>query len=323
MLLGIDIGGTKIAGVALRGGQRVAALWSNHSARGIDDVSRLIAKMAHDLLAGQGRLERVDAVLGVSVAGLVARDGRVTRNGVLFLNADDVAEAVRQACGLQARVVNDAEATLRAAIDADPERANVHDAVLLALGTGVGGAVMWHDRILHGHRGFAGELGHLPVLEPLGYPCVCGGFGCLEQFASGRGLAERASAAAAAGDAEDLMQHAGVTANQLTAVHVLEGAAADVRSAVALVDDAALALAQAIVAISAVSEPARVYLGGSLGHAAARQLLPRITQELVRRWPFGDSWPPPDVTLDRVGGHAAAVGAALIAMDGASYTPCH
>lgn len=60
---------------------------------------------------------------------------------------------------------------------------DVQDLVLLTLGTGIGGGVISHGRVLHGYVGMAGELGHITVM-PYGNPCGCGNRGCLEKHAS-------------------------------------------------------------------------------------------------------------------------------------------
>jgi glucokinase len=64
-------------------------------------------------------------------------------------------------------------------------------AVIVSLGTGVGGGVIIDGAILHGADGYAGELGHT-VVDPHGPPCGCGSQGCLEQFASGTAIARMA-----------------------------------------------------------------------------------------------------------------------------------
>jgi len=60
---------------------------------------------------------------------------------------------------------------------------DVDDLVLLTLGTGIGGGIICGGRVLHGHVGMAGEIGHMPV-DPVGNPCGCGNVGCLEKHAS-------------------------------------------------------------------------------------------------------------------------------------------
>ncbi len=61
------------------------------------------------------------------------------------------------------------------------------DAVVITLGTGLGSGIIANNRILYGHDGFAGELGHL-VIEPEGRKCGCGHRGCLEMYVSAKGI---------------------------------------------------------------------------------------------------------------------------------------
>jgi glucokinase len=140
---------------------------------------------------------------------------------------------------------------------------------------------------------------------------VCGGSGCLEQYASGRGLVERAQELACS----DITTWAGRPFDRIEAIHVVDAARAGVASAVGLIDDAARAVGQAVVALAVTTEPDRVYLGGTLAHRAADLLLPRIRSELETRWPLRDVVPIVPVVLDDVGPYAAAVGAALLAGD--------
>ncbi len=81
-------------------------------------------------------------------------------------------------------IENDVNAALVAEAMARPD---VPSLIVLALGTGVGGALMVDGHIVRGQHYFAGELGHM-ILHPHGRPCNCGQTGCLEQYVSGPGL---------------------------------------------------------------------------------------------------------------------------------------
>ena len=63
--------------------------------------------------------------------------------------------------------------------------------VMFTLGTGVGGGVISHGRIIRGSRGMAGELGHVTVVPEGGRPCGCGNDGCLEAYSSATAVVER------------------------------------------------------------------------------------------------------------------------------------
>ena len=64
----------------------------------------------------------------------------------------------------------------------------------VTLGTGVGGGIILNGKILEGHNGAAGELGHM-VIHQNGRPCTCGRRGCLEAYASATALVSRAKEA--------------------------------------------------------------------------------------------------------------------------------
>jgi glucokinase len=128
-------------------------------------------------------------------------------------------------------------------------------------------------------------------------------------------LAERARAAAVAGTADDLLTHAGVPARCLTAEHVVAAAHAGCIPALRLIEQAADCLGYALIGIAVTVEPAVIYLSGSLGHAAADLLIPRIAARMDEQWPFGAEVPRPTILLDQAGPLAGALGAGLLARD--------
>ncbi len=82
------------------------------------------------------------------------------------------------------------------------------DALLITLGTGIGGGIISGGRLVRGAHGLAGEPGHM-VVVPDGEACPCGRRGCWERYASGSGLALLGRSAAVAGRAPDLVARAG------------------------------------------------------------------------------------------------------------------
>lgn len=307
MNIGLDIGGSKVAAVVLDAdGQVVAEDWRAHSARGnAEVVSELLA--AARRIAG---VEPLDAV-GVSVSGLVRRDGMVTSGASLQIAGDLGSELAAPLC-TTVRVVNDGDATLRSVLARHEAEsgARVDDAVLLTLGTGVGGAMVADGRIVSGLTGLAGELGHLPVLPPNDARCVCGSSGCLEQYAGGKGISVLAEQAVLAGWAPPDTAGSAPSAKDVVTAALLGDPIAT-----GLLDQAAVACARAIRAICVTVEPAVVFLGGSIAHGAAELLPARIEHHLLRHWSFTGLTTPPPVRLDAIGPFAAAIGAALLASD--------
>jgi glucokinase len=170
---------------------------------------------------------------------------------------------------------------------------------MLTLGTGVGGGIVLDGRLF---RGWA-ELGHIVVQEG-GPPCVCGGRGHLEVFASGT-----------AGDraARDLF---GPDADAHLLIDKANGGDAGARAALARIGES---LGAAIGSLVNIFDPDLTVVGGGFG-AAAGELLLAPAREAARR----EAMPPADETLRVVpaelGAEAGLVGAGLVgfeALDGA------
>ena len=126
---------------------------------------------------GVGSAGRIDSVSGKVI---YATDNLPGWTGVML--ADEIAEAVN----IPVYAENDVNvAAIGEAWVGAAQHCNTF--ALIALGTGVGGAIVNEGRMLHGVLGGAGEIGHT-ILVPGGLPCNCGQRGCLEQYVSGTAL---------------------------------------------------------------------------------------------------------------------------------------
>ena len=174
---GTDVGGTKLLTVVLEDG----AVVEDHKEPVPTDPGSLVARIT-ELAVATG----VDAV-GVGCAGAVTPDGvvRYSPNLPAFREVP-LASLLAEATGLPAVVDNDATCALVAEHTAGAAR-GVDDALLVAVGTGLGGGLLLGGRVVRGAHGFAGEIGHMVVVEG-GEPCPCGRRGCWERYASGTAL---------------------------------------------------------------------------------------------------------------------------------------
>lgn len=186
-LLGLDLGGTSVKGVAVTPGG--LTLGTYHQAY---DLTRPLAfatcasEVARQAEAVHGRPERI----GLSAPGIAAREAdRIAHMPGRFpgLEGFDWAGHLQRPEGV--RVLNDAQAALLGEVWLGAARGG-SDVVLLTLGTGVGGAVMLGGRLLHGHSGKAGHLGHLS-LDPAGPPDICGTPGSLEDAVGNHNIRQR------------------------------------------------------------------------------------------------------------------------------------
>ncbi|MEO7556034.1 MAG: ROK family protein, partial [Acidimicrobiales bacterium] len=194
VVVGVDVGGTKILGLALDdSGAPAADAVRVATPQGSEPLLDAIAELV-------GRFPGATGV-GVGIPGLVDRAGVVqvapNLRGVSELA---VAARLRDRLGVPVTVDNDAtcatwaEARVGAA-------AGASDVVLVTLGTGIGAGLVAGGALQRGANGFAGEAGHM-IVDPDGPPCPCGRRGCWERYASGNGLGRFAREAAAGGLAD-------------------------------------------------------------------------------------------------------------------------
>jgi glucokinase len=132
------------------------------------------------------------AGVGIGVPGfiLIEEGVIVGSNNLPEFDHFPIRDDIEQKLGTRIFLENDANAAALGEKWMGAGR-DVQDLILLTLGTGVGGGIISDGRVIHGHVGMAGELGHITVI-PTGNPCGCGNYGCLEKHASATAIAAMA-----------------------------------------------------------------------------------------------------------------------------------
>ncbi|WDG19322.1 ROK family glucokinase [Microbacterium sp. Clip185] len=179
--VGIDIGGTKIAGGVVDDRGTIVRRARVATPTDVAQIEVAVAEMITELSAGE------QLVAGVAAAGFIDRD----RSTVYFApniawRDEPLRERIEQRTGVRVHIENDANAAGWAEYRFGAGE-DLRDVVMLTLGTGVGGAVVVDGNLLSGGHGVAAELGHMRLV-PEGRTCGCGQRGCLEVYGSGRAL---------------------------------------------------------------------------------------------------------------------------------------
>lgn len=187
--IGIDIGGTntRLALVTKDGAVGKGARFSSRGFACIDDFLHKIVEECQALRDQSLRTGVQVASIGVGVPGPVDPEGRIlAAPNLSFLNGVDFSKHLTQRLNMPVAVMNDANAIAWGEKTYGSGR-DFSSLLTVTLGTGVGGGLIFKDRLWIGADGCAGEFGHMNV-EPEGHPCGCGSRGCLEQYASATGL---------------------------------------------------------------------------------------------------------------------------------------
>lgn len=294
----VDWGGTWLRAALASAGELLVQTRQSRP-DGIEAQCELLSELVGRL----GReLGRPAAALGVGIAGITRGGWVESASNVGIHRRYDLAGQLRQGTGLPVVVVNDTQA----AALAESAQAGPGTAVLLTVGTGIGGAIVRDGQLVPG-EGAAGDFGHL-VMAVDGPECACGGRGCLEQLVSGRVLDGVAGDLATSGDSGWLAGRARDGA-RLHAGDLDAAAAAGDPAALAALDSAAGTLALALRSVIAAADPRVIILGGGL--MDNDRLLPKLVREhwQAERPP----WSAAELRPAAFGADAGLRGAALLA----------
>jgi glucokinase len=313
LAIGIDIGGTKVAGgvVDAHGSVlRRARRDTPHRSTSPRVVEDTIVSVVDELLSE----DFADvAAVGIGAAGFVAADrATVVFAPHLSWRNEPLREALRSRVSVPVFVDNDANAAVWAEHRFGAGRGESH-LVMVNLGTGIGGGIVLDGRVIRGRFGIAGEFGHMQVV-PDGIRCECGNRGCWEQYASGNALVREARALMSAGSpvVSDLFDRVGGRPEDLTGPLVTEAARDGDPLARELLGEIGRWLGIGMADLAAALDPGTFVIGG--GVSAAAELLLDPAREAFRRQLTGRGYrPEARIVAASLGNEAGLVGAADLA----------
>jgi glucokinase len=307
-VLALDIGGTKLA-VALvtpDGSTHAARVEPTRRAEGWRVVVDRLFTMGREAVAAAG-LGPVAAV-GISCGGpLDAASGTLLSPPHLPGWSDvPIGPLAASAFGVPFALQNDATVAAVAEFRYGAGR-GTSTMLYLTVSTGIGGGAVVDGRLHLGSAGNGAEFGHLTVRRG-GRLCSCGRLGCIEAYASGTNIAERAREALAGGAGSTLAEY-----EELTAADVSREAAAGDAVARAVWDETVDLLGAAVTDLVNVFEPDLVVLGGGVTRAGAMLLDP--IRALVAREAMPPAAAAARVEFAALGDLVCVVGAGVIAYD--------
>lgn len=190
--IGVDLGGTNLRAAAIdaQGKMLDKIAGSTELQAGRDAVIDDMVKSIEALRARLGEHNLRGVGIGLPGFILIDKGIIVGSNNMPEFENYPVRDEIEKRLGAKVILENDANAAALGEKWMGAGR-DVDDLVLLTLGTGIGGGIIVNGRVLHGHLGMAGELGHLTVV-PNGNPCGCGNRGCVEKHASATAIAAMA-----------------------------------------------------------------------------------------------------------------------------------
>jgi fructokinase len=264
MRIGIDLGGTKIEGIALDGSNAVARRRVNTPRDDYAATVDAIASLVADLEGAVG----THATVGVGIPGALSpATGLVKNANSVWLLGQPLKADLESRLARQIRIANDANCF---AVSEATDGAAVGAAVVFGVivGTGTGAGITVHGRVLTGPNGIAGEWGHNPLPWPAadetpGPLCYCGRHGCVETFLSGSGLT---------------LDHQQRSGERVAAEEIAARAAAGDALATGTMMRYEHRMARALAAVINVLDPDVIVLGGGLSN------IERLYENVPRLW---------------------------------------
>ena len=305
--IGIDIGGTKIAGAVVdESGDILAearvATQAGDSEAIIDAVVEMIERLA---------VGREITAAGVAAPGFIdAQQSTVYYTPNINWRNEPLRERLLSRLDLDITIDNDANAAGWAEYRFGAGR-DLSDMTMLTIGTGVGGAIVSQGRLFRGGFGTGAELGHLRIV-PDGLPCGCGARGCIEQYGSGRALLRMANEIADVGGIGLSLADARREHGELDGHIVGDLIAAHDPGAILALEQLGHWLGQACASLSAVLDPEVFVFGGGVS-IAGDLLLDPVRESYRQNVPARGYHPEPKFVIAELVNDAGVVGAADLA----------
>lgn len=310
--IGVDVGGTKIAaGLVNETGEVIATDRIETPATSVDLTAQAIADLAHQL-SSQADGESVEAI-GIGAAGFCNSErSEVVYAPNLAWRNEPLKVKIEEKTGIKTVVENDANAAAWGEFRFGAAR-NANSAIVVTIGTGIGGGIILNNQLLRGWRGFAGEIGHLNI-KAGGRRCGCGLRGCWERYGSGSALVHEAReiAMVAPLSAVRLLELAEGNPHKITGQMVTQAAQEGDLIALDVMTTVGKWIGRGLADMVAVLDPEMIVLAG--GVAAAGELLREpvvaaFEKNLTAR-SYREICP---IVMAELGGPAGLIGAADLA----------
>lgn len=261
--VGIDIGGTTVKMALFTAAGDMVDKWEivthteNEGVTILSDVSKSVL----DKLADKGIDKSEILGCGIGVPAPVSDEGIVNGSANLGWKYKDAKKEAEEKLGMPVIVGNDANV---AALGEMWKGGGMgfHNLVMVTLGTGVGGGLIYKENIINGSNGAGGEIGHICVDYQEEEICGCGNRGCLEQYSSATGIVRLAKKRLAKNEEASILRN-----EEVTAKAVFDAVKEDDKLACEIAEEFAAYLGHALANIAGIMDPEVIVIGGGVSRA--------------------------------------------------------
>lgn len=285
-VLGLDMGGTNsVLGLVNKEGQVVAsASIKTQSYPDITDYINALYNAAQPLIQKAGGADAIRGI-GAGVPNGNYYTGMI--DGAMNLPWPIVpfAKLMSERFGIPCKLTNDANAAAQGEMTYGAAR-GMKNFIMITLGTGVGSGIVIDGKVVYGHDGFAGELGHTTAVRgENARPCNCGKKGCLEAYCSATGVARTAKEIVSATNRPTQLRELDI--DHITSYDVYKAAEAGDEVAKQIFDYTGTLLGQQMADFVAFSAPEAIFLFGGLtksGHWIIDPVVKALNENVLKLW---------------------------------------
>ena len=268
---GVDIGGTSAKMGLFQEGGKLIEKWfiKTRTEREGEQILPDVAASIRRKMKENGLLPVDICGIGVGIPAPVREDGIVRGTANLGWKYKEVKKELEALTGIAVKTGNDANMAALGEMWLGAGRGH-ENLIMVTLGTGVGGAIIFDGKCVSGGHGAAGEIGHICVNEKEMKSCGCGRKGCLEQYASATGIARLARERLKRNSTGTVLKE-----NDVNAKRVFDAVKAGYKVAKEIAEEFGRYLGYALANLAVVCDPTIIVIGGGVSKAG-KILLPYI-----------------------------------------------
>lgn len=311
MYIGIDVGGTNIASGLVDDRCRVLSVvkCKTQAENGVEAVLQNMTTSVYQLIEQAGvSLGDIDSI-GVGAPGTIDHQTRqIVYSSNIPFDHTPAAQLLEDTFHVPVALENDAKAAALGEVLAGSARGADY-AMLVTLGTGIGGGIVINGKIYSGFNTAGGEIGHTVIVHN-GRACPCGRRGCWEAYASARALKQLTLEAVQMNPDSLLRRACAGEADRITGKTAFDAAQLGDMTAQKVVDDYISYLACGITNMVNIFQPEVLCIGGGVANQGASLLDPLV--KLVERDRYTREGRQTQIRLSELGQDAALIGAAML-----------
>lgn len=307
-IVGIDVGGTTIKLAAFPVGEKADHTWEIPTPvfEHIDEIWQAMADSIWEKFDEFGIDRAALKAVGMCLPGPIRDDGYIPRCVNLGMGACYPEKILGDILGVPVKAGNDATIAALGEVYYGAAK-GYQSAVMITLGTGVGGGIITNGQAIHGPHGVAGEVGHFVVNPDETLQCNCGNYGCLEQYASATGIVRTARRLMEKGGYETKL----VDTPDLSCKMICDAAKEGDPLALEVIEVFGKYMGIAVSHLVLVNDPEVIIIGGGVSRAG-QILIDAIKKYTDKYSHIAENYG--DIVLATLGNDAGAYGCAALAM---------